>query len=128
MSLPLFEPDIQNLTGVHLAVAGILLDRRGKWTKSKDIGQQIRVSQITVRHVCQELVDNFGLLVAGDRIRGFQLVDDVATFDQYQVAGVKQCLTGLARAKARLGEKRFRALIAKLSAKDGLEAIRETAL
>jgi hypothetical protein len=115
-TLPLFEPAIPaELTGVRLEVAGLLLDNRGRWLKSKHIAQRVGLrNSADVRHLIQELVDNYGLELIGDRTEGFRFADSRAEFEEHQAANLKQAVTTFYRVRARLGERRFRGLLVKL--------------
>lgn len=125
----LFAPTMPDtLTGVPLQVASILYEAKEKWTTSKQIAQRLGMSAIDVRHVIQELIDEAKLPIVGDRAKGFRFTSDSAEFDARQIPNVRQAITSLARAKARLGEKRFHQLIARLAAKDAISLVKEISL
>jgi hypothetical protein len=111
----MFEPEFPpDLRGIHLQVAGLLLDNRGGWITSKQIAAKVGVPAANVRHIIQELIDDYRLELIGDRLCGFRFADSRSEFEEHQAANVKQALTSLERAKARLGERRFRGLLIRL--------------
>jgi hypothetical protein len=129
-TLPLFEPTLPpDLTGVRLQVAGLLLDNRGRFIKSKHIAQRIGLrNSADVRHLIQELVDDFGLELIGDRTEGFRFADSRQEFEEHQAANLKQAVTTFARVRARLGERRFRGLLVKLKIHEAMGLEKEIAM
>lgn len=114
-SLPLFEPEFPpDLRGIHLQVAGLLLDNRGGWITSKQIAAKVGAPPANVRHIIQELVDEYRLELIGDRLCGFRFADSRAEFEEHQVANLRQAVTTFERFRARLGDRRFRGLLVKL--------------
>lgn len=126
-TLPLFEPQIPpDLKGLRLEVAGLLLDNRGCWLKSKHIAQRLGLrDSCDVRHIIQELVDDYRLEIIGDRQEGFRFADSRSEFEECQAANLRQAMTTFGRVRARLGERRFRSLLAKLKVHEAFGLERE---
>lgn len=122
MTLPLFDPEIPaDLKGIHLEVASLLLDNRGRYLKSKHIAQRVGLrNSCDVRHVIQELIDHHHLEILGDRTEGFRFADSRQEFEDYQAANLRQALTTFERVRSRLGERRFQGLLVKLKIRDAL--------
>lgn len=112
------------LKGVHLLVASILLDNRGDWVKSGKIAKRLGIGDAAdVRHIIQELIDDYKLELIGDRLKGFRFSENRQEFEDHQAPNVKQALTTLARVRARLGERRFKGLVARLKVREGLDLV-----
>lgn len=106
-------------------MASMVLDARPGFITSKEIGTRLRLPGANVRHILQECIDDYSLPILASRIRGYKFADSDHDWLEAQAPAVRQCLTGLSRAKARLGERRFNALIARLKVREGAELVRE---
>jgi hypothetical protein len=126
-TLPLFEPTIPpTLTGQHLAVASLLLDHRGRGVlSSRVIAERVGLRHSAdVRHIIQELVDEFALEIVGDRTKrdgGYRFADTRAEFEEAQTANLAQAVTTMTRIKSRLGPRGFRAALVRLKVREALE-------
>jgi hypothetical protein len=120
----LFEPSLPpELSGVHLSIASILLDRRGKGlTKSKDIAKMVGLKHsCDAVHVLNELIDDFRLQIIADRSEGgggYRFAESDEEFFEHQYAGLSQALTMFKRIRSRVGERRFRSMLIKLGIRD----------
>ena len=94
---------------------------RGEWLKSCDIAASVGIrNSADVRHICQELTDEYGVWVIGDRAKGFQLAENWEDFVAHQMANLRQALTTFDRVKARVGEPRFKREVVALKAREAL--------
>ena len=128
-TLPLFEPQFTpDLNGTHLAVAILLQDNRGRWLKSRHIAERVSLrNSADVRHIIQELIDDYHLEIIGDRKAGFRFSHSRAEFEDHQAANLSQAVTTFNRVRARLGERKFRALLVKLKISEAFSLEQEAA-
>lgn len=124
----LFAPTIPpELRGDHLRVAGILLDHRGRGRlTSRQIAAMLGwhdSKAADVRHIITDLIDQYGLQIAGDRSQktgGYAFADSDEQFIEAQMPDFSQAMSSLAKIRRRLGDRRFRALVARKGAAEAV--------